>query len=150
MPRGKNATGGAGFGDVVASLQVARGRLMAQRSAVDAQIAAVDAALRAMGTTVASAVAAAPAAPAGGKKRGRPPGPGRNLGPSGLRAGSLKDVIFRVLSDNGGVMAVGDVANGVVKAGYKTRNQTLAKSVGIALTQIPGVVKVSRGRFKVK
>ncbi len=149
MPRGKKATSSAGFGEVVASLQVARGRLMAQRSALDAQLSAVDAALRAMGTTVASAVASAPAA-AGGKKRGRPPGPGRNLGPSGLRAGSLKDVIFRVLSDNGGIMAVGDVANGVVKAGYKTRNQTLAKSVGIALTQIPGVVKVSRGRFKVK
>jgi len=45
-------------------------------------------------------------------------------------------------------MAVKDITKGVVRSGYKTKNKTLAKSVGIALTEMPTVEKVGRGQFR--
>jgi hypothetical protein len=47
-------------------------------------------------------------------------------------------------------MAVKDITEGVRRGGYETRNKTLAKSVGIALTQMPEVDKVGRGLFRLK
>jgi hypothetical protein len=76
---------------------------------------------------------------------GRRPRAGRR----GARQGSLKDFIGRVLSGHG-VMSVKEITAGVRKAGYKTRNKTLSKSVGIALAQMPGVEKVDRGQFRLK
>ena len=68
----------------------------------------------------------------------------------GRRAGSLKDQIAKILSVGKGAMAVRDITARVLKSGYKTRNKTLAKSVGIALTQMPDVVKIGRGVFRRK
>ncbi len=115
------------------NLQAAAEDLRAQRAAIDAQLTAVEQALAAMGT-----------APAGkqGRRVGRPPG-------TGMRAGSLKDYITNVLS-GGEVMSVKDITNAVLAAGYPTRNKTLAKSVGIALTEMPNVQKVARGKFRLK
>lgn len=45
-------------------------------------------------------------------------------------------------------MAVKDVTEGVMKSGFKTKNKTLAKSVGIALTQMPMISKLGRGMFE--
>jgi len=110
-----------------------RAELLGQRAHLDAQIAAVDQALHALGTTP---------APLSAGRRGRVAG-------GGPREGSLKDFIARVLK-SGGVMAVKDITDGVMQAGYQTKNRTLAKSVGIALTEMSNVEKVARGQFRLK
>ena len=121
--------------DVVANLTHARNELSVQRDSLDEQITMIDKALTAMGTRpTAMRMARRGAAPAG----------------RGPRAGSLKEFIVKVLSGRKGAMAVKDISAGVLKAGYTTRNKTLAKSVGIALTQMPQIVKVGRGLFKMK
>ncbi len=45
-------------------------------------------------------------------------------------------------------MTVKDVTTAVRKAGYKSKNKTLDKSVGVALSEMPGVKKVGRGTFR--
>ena len=117
----------------MAGLSAYQRRLLADRAAIDTKISAIEHALSALGARPAPAMAA----------RGRrPAGKGR-----GFRAGSLKEYIARVLAGRG-VMSVKDVTEGVLSAGYRTRNKTLSKSVGIAMTQMKGVRKVGRGRFR--
>jgi len=137
-----------GVGGAVASLQGYRAELAGQCSELTAQIQAVDAALRAMGIAVAAR--RGPGRPAG-RPVGRPAGAGvrrkgRGRGP---RAGSLKEHILKVLTGRG-IMSVKDITAGVLAGGYSTSNQTLAKSVGIALTELPNVRKVARGQFRLK
>lgn len=115
-------------------MQAYRNDLLAQRAQVISQIDAIDRALAAMGGSV--------RAPAGRPGRGRRGGT--------TRPGSLKSYIERVMRARGATMAVKDVTTGVLKAGFKTKNKTLAKSVGIALGQMPNVRKVARGRFRLK
>jgi hypothetical protein len=134
--RGAKGAGGSAGGDglrgALSGLQSYMNRLCADRDRLDQQIAALRGALGSLG-----APTRAPAGRAGGGGR-RP------------REGSLKEFITRVLSKNGGAMAVKDVTAAVVKAGYETRNRTLGKSVGIALAQMPNVAKLGRGTFKLK
>ena len=131
----------ADVGAAVGSLKSYCMELLTQRSQLDAKIAAVEQALRVMGSP---------------GPRGRPAGRktivrrgGRRRGGRGPRAGSLKEHILSVIS-GGGIMAVKDITDGVLAAGYRTKNKTLAKSVGIALTELPGVKKVARGKFRCK
>ncbi|NLG43035.1 MAG: hypothetical protein GX547_07310 [Phycisphaerae bacterium] len=126
------------------NLTQAREELIAQRAALDEQLAALDTALSAMGRRPMPVRPAAggPALRAGER---RPRGVA-----TGRRSGSLKEHIARVLSATGGPMAVKDITEGVRRGGYETRNKTLAKSVGIALTQMPEVDKVGRGLFRLK
>lgn len=123
----------AGKSAAVQSLEAYRAELVAQRSQIDDELKGVDHALATMGRAVARMPVAAnrPATPTG----------------RSVRAGSLKDHIASVLA-GGQVMAVRDITDGVVKSGYKSKNKTLAKSVGIALTEMPGVTKVGRGQFR--
>ena len=109
-----------------------RGRLVAERTQLDSQIAAIERALAALGSTLPKT----PTATA----RGR-----RGAGP---RKGSLKGYIERVLRARRGAIAVKDITTRVLRAGYKSKNKALAKSVGIALTQMPNVAKVARGTFR--
>jgi len=119
----------------VSTLQAYRRTLSAQREDLDQQIQKIDGALEAMGI---------------GAVRVGTRGPGRPArAAGGSRPGSLKSQIERVLS-GGDIMAVKDITTGVLKAGYKTRNKTLAKSVGIALAEMPNVAKVARGRFRLR
>ena len=120
----------------VSTLQAYRRTLSAQREDLDQQIQKIDGALEAMGI---------------GAVRVGTRGPGRpaRAAAGGSRPGSLKSQIERVLS-GGNIMAVKDITTGVLKAGYKTRNKTLAKSVGIALAEMPNVAKVARGRFRLR
>lgn len=129
MPRGRPKSGSAALAGVVQNLQSAHRSLLADRVTLDARIKALESALVAMN--------AAPSA--AGVRRGG--------GTAGFRKGSLKEYIHRVMS-GGGPMAVKDVTDGVTKAGFKTKNKTLAKSVGIALTQMPMVSKLGRGMFQ--
>jgi hypothetical protein len=128
--------------NVVANLLSARNALLAQRDAIEKQLDLINQALAAASTVLPRrrgrplklAPAAAPAAPAAGRHR----------------PGSLKDFIVRVLSAASGPMSVKDIAAGVLEAGYKSKNRTLAKSVGIALAQMPEVARVRRGVFRLK
>jgi hypothetical protein len=152
MPRGvrrgrvgrpPKSLAGGGLQGALSGLVAYRTRLAQQRIALDAEIAALDAAV--------SAIGGQPAVRAGrpaGRRPGRPAGRSQPTGP-GPRKGSLKEFILRVLT-GGGEMAVKDIAAGVLRRGYETSNKTLAKSVGIALTELPGVVKLGRGRFQTK
>lgn len=123
----------SGLPNLVAQLTRTRNELVARRDALGAQIAALDGALTAMGAKTAARLVVAKA-----------------VGRRGPRAGSLKDHIARVLREAGGPMRVKDIAAGVLQAGYQTKNQTLAKSIGIAMRQMPDVRKVRRGVFRYK
>lgn len=148
----RTGAGAAMNSSLVGTMEAAYADLHAQRSALDVQIGALDAALAALrgGAPRAAATrgrrrAGRPTrAPGKAKRRGRAP---RATG--GVRSGSLKDYIQRVLSA-GTPMSVKDVTSGVTKAGFKTKNKTLATSVGIALANMPSVARVSRGVFKLK
>jgi hypothetical protein len=119
---------------LVNQMQSYRGELLSQRAAVDGQIEAIERAIAAFG-------APAPRASAAAK------GPRGRRGP---REGSLKTYIEKVLQAAGKPLAVKDVADGVIRAGFQTKNKALAKSIGVALTQMAGVRKVDRGVFAMK
>jgi len=126
--------GGDGLAQVVQEIQSYRDNLSAQRVELDAQVARLDEVLVALGGP-APAKAAAP-------HRGRAGG--------GFRHGSLKTYIERVLGGRGSALSVKDITAAVRKAGYKTKNKTLAKSVGNALADMRNVAKVARGMFRLK
>lgn len=137
-PRGttsKRAAAPATSG-VAQDINAAISKLLTQRNSIDSQIALLQRTLSELG-----AVATV-------KSVGRPTGPGR--GRRGPRAGSLKEYIENVLSAAGGEMGVKDITDAVIASGYKSKNKTLGKSVGIALVQMPNVTKVSRGVFKLR
>jgi hypothetical protein len=139
--RGGRIGGAAGEQGALAGLRSYRERLTAERAALDQKLSAIDQALSVLG-------AAAPArarAARGAMGRGVVARGGRR--PAG---GSLREYIDRVLRANGGVMAVKDITEAVRRAGYPTRNQTLAKSVGVTLRRMNNIVKVGRGRFRMK
>ncbi|MFO0838883.1 MAG: hypothetical protein U1D55_10175 [Phycisphaerae bacterium] len=144
MPKGKQravvAGGGGGMRGAISGLQGYRNQLIAQRGALDAQISAIENALAAIGVKGNAARSVGPRA--GGMA-------GKAVTASGraVRSGSLKDFICRVLSGRG-VMSVKDITTGVRSAGFKSKNKTLSKSVGIALTELPGVNRMGRGRFR--
>jgi len=111
-----------------------RQTLVARRAELDSRVNAIDQALAALGAAARSAPRRAARAP-------------RSSGP---RRGSLKHFIERVLSASKGPIAVRDTTTAVLRAGFKTKNKTLAKSIGTALSQMPNVVKVSRGLFRLR
>lgn len=123
--------------EVIDSLNRARSALLAQQRQINEQLETLDRTLTAFG-------GAAPRASSPGPRMAAKPGRARGRG---VRAGSLKDHIRKVLA-GGGVMEVKAITAGVLKDGFKTKNKTLAKSVGIALASMPGVTRVGRGRFR--
>ena len=126
------AIGGA---SITSQLRRFQRQLADKREALNSQIDAIEKALAAMGDGAAKAK----------------PGPGRRRRTGGgPPAGSLKDYIGRVLRGRRTPMAVKDIMAGVRKAGYKTKNKTLANSIGKALVEMPGVVKVGRGQYRSK
>ena len=148
MPRGKASGSGSGRrgrppgstnakvgqARALAALSSYRSQLLADRARLEATLGGIEAALASMGGRISGGGG-------GGGGGGRTP-TGRDY-----RRGSLKEFIEKVLS-GGAPMAVKDISAGVVSKGYKSKNKTLAKSVGIALTGMPGVTKVGRGLFK--
>jgi hypothetical protein len=144
MPRRKrHPAGPTGMTTALGSLQDYRAELAAQRAALGIQIQTIDSALAVMGAPVAARRAKPPR-----RGPGRPPGRATAAGKV-FRPGSLKACLANVLR-GGGILAVKDITAGVLKSGYKSKNKTLAKSVGVALTEMKGVAKVGRGRFRLK
>ncbi len=115
-------------------IRVYRQTLVARRAELDSRVNAINRALAALGTVSRPVAARAARVPRS----------------AGSRKGSLKHFIERVLSAGRSPMAVKDTTAAVLRAGFKTKNKTLAKSVGIALSQMPNVVKVSRGQFRLR
>lgn len=112
------------------------GELLAQRASLDGQINAVATAMQALGV--------------GGpktrkrrvyKKRGRPAG-------KGVRAGSLKDYIVRVLRQTTRPMSPRDIGAGVVRAGFKTKAKDITKAVSNTLPQLKGIKKMGFGMYQ--
>ncbi|MCK4341421.1 MAG: hypothetical protein KAY37_06835 [Phycisphaerae bacterium] len=128
----------AGEDHAVSSLKAYATELIAQRSELEQKIEAVEQALGVMGAAAPRGRAVArPAARRATKRgiKGRP------------RPGSLKEFIQNVMTGRK-VMTVKAITDAVLASGYKTNNKTLAKSVGIALTEMPGVNKIARGKFR--
>ncbi len=129
-------TGGAAS-PLLAQMSAYRAELLAQQSDIQNQVDKLDEAMSTLGGS----------APASGRaparithaRRGRPPG--------GVREGSLKSYIVKVMR-KGQVMAVKDIAVAVRRGGYRSTSANFANQVSNALAQIPSVTKVSRGKFK--
>jgi uncharacterized C2H2 Zn-finger protein len=128
----QSATMGAGIAGAIGELSAYRDQLAAQRTEVDAQIAAVESALAALGASAGGAQVRA---------SGRRPS---------FRQGSLKDHIARVLGARRGPMSVKDITAAVRRAGYRSKNKTLDKSVGNSLGKMRQVVKVARGQYRLR
>ena len=73
----------------------------------------------------------------------------RSAGSSDHRAGSLKDHIQRVLTNDATPVPVAESVAAFIRSGFKSKNKTLATSVGIALADMPGVRRVRRGVYGV-
>ncbi len=115
---------------LVREMQSYRTQLTAERRDLDDKIEAIDRALAELGQ----------------KPGGRS---ARKASGGQARAGSLKAYIEKVLGA-GDVMSVKDITANVLKSGFKTRNKTLGTSVGIALSQMSNVKKVSRGKYALR
>lgn len=149
MPRGRpKGSGKRSGGSAIAGLQSARSALMAQQDKIEKQIAQIDDIMSSFGSVGTAAAPKAKAASGNGRRRRR--GPRASNTDSGHRAGSLKDMIHKTLTRSGKPMAVKDIADRVVASGYKSKNKTLAKSVGIALLDMNSVKKVKRGTYAAK
>ncbi len=122
-----------GHPPVLARLRACRDELAAQHAALDAQVAALDQAIAALGGSVASV-----RVHRGGRRH------------PAFRAGTLPAYITQVLHAHRGPIAVKDVAAAVLKAGYKSRDKTLPKTVGKYMAAMPGVQKVGRGVYRAK
>ncbi len=140
---------------VLPSLTTAYRDLLDQRDEIDRQIAALEHAI----TTMQGSASNGTVVGISGARRSRPVarrqsrrGPGRPRGSTakGYRKGSVKALIVDTLSARGKAMRVPEVAKAILAAGYKTKNQTFAKSVGIAMTEMPEVKRVARGVYKLK
>ncbi len=113
-------------------LRTAHAHLTARRAELDGRIAVLD-----------EALAALDGSPAAGGT------PGRRAKAGGPVRGSLKEFIQRVLRADGGPMQVSDIARAVLDAGFRTRDKSLAHSVGAALRHMPGVKKVGCSVYRV-
>ncbi len=135
--RSRAAAQPAGHDQALGSLQQYHKSLLTQRSALDSQINLVDQAIKAMQASPLAAPTSRPPTKRGASATGR------------YRTGSLKEHLEQILHGRG-AMSVKDITNEVMSSGYKSRNKTLAKSVGLALTQMPNVAKVARGQFRLR
>lgn len=124
----------AGPEPLLGDVRAWRNELAGQQAQLGVQIAALDQLLATFGASAPRTAVAA--RPVGGKRRG------------GLREGSLKSYIDRVLRASAKPMRVVQITAAVLKAGYKTKNKALAKSVGVALREMPGMKQVGRGTFR--
>ena len=68
----------------------------------------------------------------------------RNGSTAEFRAGSLKDYIHRVLNKSRTPLSVSEIAASVMRSGFKSKLKTLATSVGLAHSDMPGVRRVRR------
>ena len=126
---------GDGPARVLREMQAYHGALMAEHTSLQARMDALTNAMATLGTVT----------PAGPKrkttKRGRPAG-------SGVRPGSLKDHIVRVMRQTTRPMGPRDISNKVLKAGFKTKAKDISKAVSNKLPELKNVKKVGFGLYR--
>lgn len=172
MPRGRRKGGGSkgSVAGALAGLRAYRDLLLSRQAAIEERLSAINEAMSGLdggeigGADVGGGSAArrGPGRPPGrgpGRRPGRPAGSkgraggGKGRGRHGPREGSLKQYALNALRSKGAVMTVKDITSAVRNGGYKTKNKTLDKSVGIGLVELvkAGLVsKVGRGKFKAR
>jgi hypothetical protein len=120
--------------------------LTSRRVNLESQIANIQQAMSSLGGggSVRRGSGRSPGRPAvrRGRRRGRPAGSS-----SQARAGSLKDMIARVLRQGGRAQSPRDIATSVIRAGYKTKTRDLSKAVSNALPQMKKIRRVGRGMY---
>jgi hypothetical protein len=118
-------------------VRVWRDALAAQQTQLASQVEALDQLLATLGGTVPK--------PRGQRAlKGRRTGGGRER----ARPGSLRSFVAQVLRAARKPLRRTEIAAAVLKAGYKTRNKTLGKSVGVMLRNMAGVKKMGRGVYR--
>lgn len=126
---------GEGQTRLMDEMQTYHSTLMAQRSALDAQIEGVTRAMQAIGAVV-------PARPAArGVRKGWPTS-------GGARAGSLKDYIVRVLRQHPKPMSPREISSRVLSAGFKTKARDITKAVSNTLPKLKNVKRVGFGAYQ--
>lgn len=141
---------GEGASRIVSEMSMYRDQLLAQRESIEAQLVSIDGAISAMGGSGGSGISGGgygggrsgrgPGRPRGTGRRGRPRG-------SGGRAGSLQPMMVQVLRQRGGAMTPQEIADAVVRAGYKTKSASLVKAVSNALPKTREIKRVGRGQY---
>jgi hypothetical protein len=116
---------------ILRELSARRAELTAQRATLESRAMALDRAITALG----GAVAGAKVHHRGNRRRA-------------IHEGSLPAYIRRVLHAHRKPMTIKEVTAAVLKAGLKSRNKELPKTVGKYLAKLPGVTKVARGVFR--
>jgi len=161
MPRQSGAEFSGDGSRVLTEMESYRDTLLMQRSQIDQRLEGLQNALVALGSpSVASYSIGVRSSGAGGKRRGRPPG-SKNKSKTGFsaagavktgrrgRPGSLRQMIIHVLRQRSQPNSPQQIAEGVMKAGYKTKSENLTKSVSNTLPQLAEVRKVGRGLYQI-
>lgn len=142
------------FGDesgnrVLTEMQAYRETLLMQRTTIDERLAGLENAMSVLGSPVASIEFRAYGnLNAGRRGPGRPPGSGARRGRKPGSPGSLKQMIIKVLRQRSKPHSPQEIADSVVKAGYKTSSANLTKSVSNTLPKLSEVKKVGRGLYQ--
>ena len=134
----------ADAGNVLRSLQSAHQALINQRAHIESHIQSLEGMIRSVASGTANGLPNSDQVSTSVRSPGRSPS---GTSEASYRPGSLKDIIHRVLA-SGDPMKVADIAEAVVKVGSKTKNKTLPNSVSIALSDMMGVRKISRGTYR--
>ncbi len=126
---------GDGPARVLHEMQAYHSALMAEHTSLQARMDALTNAMATLGTVT----------PAGPKrktnKRGRPVG-------SGVRPGSLKDHIVRVMRQTTKPLGPRDISKKVLKAGFKTKAKDISKAVSNKLPELKNIKKVGFGLYR--
>lgn len=133
---------------VLSEMQAYRDTLLMQRSSIDQRLEGLESAMSAMGSPSIGSSIGRPAALKGRRGPGRPPGSGARRGRKPGREGSLKQMIVKVLRQRAKPHTPQEIADSVVKAGYKTSSSNLTKSVSNTLPLLSEVKKVGRGLYQ--
>ena len=126
--------GGDGASRIVGEMSAYHGELTAQREAIEQRISGLQNMMSMFGGGPAML-----AGPARTSRRGRKGG--------GAGGATLKSMILRTLRQRTTPMSPQQIADAVVKGGYKTTSGNLTKAVSNALPEISEVKKVDRGQY---
>ncbi len=122
--------------DLLSGIQAYHEGLLARRDQIDREVSALGNALSALVSTSASP------AKIGAPKRGR-----RG---AGVREGSLKSFILKVLGRRSTPATPKEIASGVMRIGYNSRAKDLSTAVSNALPELKAVKKVGFGLYSLR
>jgi hypothetical protein len=141
VDQGRSTTAGMrtsdGFVRVLGLLNTCRAELVAQRSTIDSQLTALDQAIAVLGGTAAMTTAA-------------PRIRRRTGGRASAQPGTLPEYIRQVMHAHRNPMTIKEVTAAVLRAGCKSQDKDLPKTVGRYLAAMPDVVNVDRGVYRMK